>query len=190
MKTMMLFKKTILAALVAALTLAAFPLTAFAANPYDPPTPPAGTPDPIYERLENVWGRMLDGYERAGQLFDKSDDLSAKAETMIARLKENGESTAELEAALAAFEDAVKQAKPVYESCNGIVTAHKGFDDNGKATDAPQAILTMGELGSKLMEIREAMDGTGRALFELMKSIRDAHRPTPTPTPSSPGGGV
>jgi len=38
------------------------------------------------------------------------------------------------------------------------------------------------------MEVHEAMNGTARDLVELMKSIRDAHRPAVTPTPSSAGG--
>lgn len=166
MKTM-LFKKTILAALVFALVLAAVPLTGVSA---------AGQ-TLSNERLEKVWARMNRRYERLGKFFDKSDGLTDRAEKVIERLKEAGESTVELEAVLAAYEDAVKQAKPIYESCNGIVNSHKGFDSDGKVTDSEQAKATIKELGAKFGEIHTAMDGTGKELIELLKSIRKAHKP-------------
>lgn len=188
MKTM-LFKKMTLAALVFVLILAVFPLTGvFAAGQTDDPLPPTQEQGPSNERLEKAWARMNQRYERLGKFFDKSGGLADKADRMIERLKEAGEPTAELEAALAAYQEAVKQAQPIYESCKGIIASHKGFDSDGKVTDPAQAIQTIGDLGSKLMEVHEAMNGTARDLVELMKSIRDAHRPAVTPTPSSAGG--
>ena len=121
MKTM-LFKKTILVALVAALTLAAFPLTGASAAGQTDSVPPAQGQRLSNERLEKAWSRMLKGYERLGKLFDKSNGLADKARKMIRRLNEAGEPTAELEAALEAYEDAVKQAKPIYESARGSST--------------------------------------------------------------------
>jgi len=184
MKTM-LFKKMTLAALVFALILAAFPLTGvFAAGQADDPLPPTQEQGPGNERLEKIWARMNHRYERTGKFFDKSDELADKADRMIERLKEAGEPTAELEAALAAYQEAVKQAQPIYESCKGIIASHRGFDSDGKVTDPAQAIQTIGDLGSKLMEVHEAMNGTARDLVELMKSIRDAHKPA-TPAAES-----
>jgi chromosome segregation ATPase len=175
MKTM-LFKKTILTALIAALLLAALPLTGVSAAGQTDPTPPAQG-QISNERLEKVWARMNRRYERLGRIFEKSDGLVERVNALIERLKEAGESTAELEAALAAYEDAVKQAHPIYESCNGIVNSHKGFDADGKVTDAEQARETIKELGAKFDEIKTAMNGTGKALIELLKSIREAHKP-------------
>ncbi len=175
MKTM-LFKKTILSALIAALVLTALPLTGVSAAGQTDPIPPAQG-QVSNERLENIWARMNRRYERLGNFFDKSDELTARAEAMIAYLAEKGESTAELEAALAAFENAVKDAHPIYESCNGIINSHRGFDSDGKVTDAGQAKETIKELGAKFGEIKTAMNGTGKALLELMKAIREAHKP-------------
>jgi hypothetical protein len=177
MKTM-LFKKMILVALVAALALAAFPLTGVsAAAPGDDTVPPAQGQGLSNARLEKVWHRMQIRAGRLDKFFAKSGDLADKAGKMIARFKEAGESTTELEAALKAYESTVKQAKPIYESSKGIVTSHKGFDANGKVTDADQAKATIKQLGGKLGDVHKAMDGTGKALFELMKSILKAHKP-------------
>lgn len=167
------FQKTILAALIVALVAAALPLTsAFA----------AGSSEISNERLEALWQKMQKRYERVGRMFDNDTKLIDRAEEMIDRLEQEGESTAELEAALKAYEDALKVARPIYESCKGIINSHKGFDANGKVTDTEQAKETVKDLAEKFTTIRDAMDGTGKALIELMKSIRDEHKPTPTPT--------
>lgn len=179
MKTI-LFKKTILVALTIALVLAAFPLAGVSAAGTNDPVPPAQG-QVSNERLERIWARMNRRYEGLGKLFDKSNGLEDKAEKMIARLKEAGEPTAELEAALKAYQDAAKKARPIYESCKGIISAHKGFDSNGKVTDPEQAKETIKDLGAKFGEIHSTLDGTARTLIELMKSIRDAHRSASTP---------
>ena len=174
-------QKTILAALIVALMAAALPLTGVSAAPQttQPYVDGKGISN---ERLENIWKRMQNRYERVGKLFDNDAKLVDRAEEMISRLKDAGEPTAELEAALKAYQDALKQARPIYESCKGILNSHKGFDENGKVTDAGQAKETVKQFGEKLIGIRNAMDGTGKALVELMKSIRDQHKPAPTPT--------
>lgn len=189
MKTM-LFKKTILVALVAALTLAAFPLAGVSAAGQDEtPAPPANERRLSNERIEKIWRQQLKGYERLGRLSDKSDEMFARADQIVAALKGMGADTAELEVALADFGDAVEQAKPIYESCEGIVNSHEGFDADGKVTDAGQAIQTIGDLGFKLREIRDSLKSKGKTLADLLKPIRDAFRGAPAPI-STPATGT
>jgi hypothetical protein len=176
MKTM-LFKKTILVAWISAITLAAFPLMRVSAAGKMDPIPPAGGIGLSNTGFERIWARMNRRYERIGKFLDKSDVLVGKANKMIELLKEAGEPTIELKAALAAFEDAVKDVHPIYESGKGIINTHKGFDSDGKVTDIEKARETVKDLGVKFGRIRTTMDGTGRELIELMKSIRDAHKP-------------
>jgi hypothetical protein len=186
MNTKNLFQKSVLLALVATLVLAAFPMTSALAAPSSGPTPPAGGQTGISnDRLETIWNKMLNRYERVGQMFDGDSKLVDHAQKMIARLKENGKPTADLEAALAAYQDALKKGRPIFESCKGIVNSHKGFDANGKVTDSALAKDTLKDFAAKLGDLREAMDGTGKALGKLMKSIREQYAPTPTPVPSS-----
>ena len=181
MKTMKFFKNMLIGAVVMALALAALPFTVASAAGQADPTPP---PAPQGERLERIWQREQRRYERMSRLFDKSDGAVQRVETLIGVLKARGEDTAQLEAALQAFVDASKKARPIYESCKGIINSHKGFDDNGKVTDREQAIQTVKELGAKFKEVRAALNGTPKALLQLLKSIRDAHRPASTPTPT------
>lgn len=184
MKSTMLFKKMILAALVFALALIAFPLTGVSAAGQTDPLPPAQEKGPSNERLERIWARMNRRYERLGKFSDKTDKLAYRANKMIACLKEAGESTTELEAALKAYEAALKQAQPIYASGKDIVTSHQGFNANGKVTDVNQAKETLKRLGTKLGDTHVAMDGKARELIQLMKSIRKAHKPAAPATGS------
>ncbi|MEO7840490.1 MAG: hypothetical protein ABIU06_14175 [Anaerolineales bacterium] len=171
-----LFKKTVLLALVAALAtlgVASLPFGGVsAAGEYDPITPPTG--EISNERLEQVWARQLRIYERMG----RTDEFVEKAQNLIDRAKENGKDVSSVQAALDAFETALTDARPIYESARGIVNSHQGFDDDGKVTDAEKARETVKALGEKMKEIKAAMHGTGKSLREALKAFRQA-KPTP-----------
>ncbi len=183
--TSVFFKKTILAAMIAALMIMALPVTnVFTAGEYDPTPPPnANIPN---ERLEKIWAHELKIYARLGRIFDRTDTFVENLQALIDRAAENGKDVSAVQAALDAFEVALKDAHPIYESAKGIINSHQGFDENGKVTNAEQARETIKEMGDKLKEIRAAMDGTGRALREAIRAFRESNRPPQTPTqPSS-----
>ncbi len=103
---------------------------------------------------------------------------------MIDRARQDGKDVSAVQAALDAFEEALKDAHPVYESGKGIVNSHQGFDENGKVTDAEKAKETVQAMGEKLREIKDAMAGTGRALREAIRDFREANpRPENLPAP-------
>ncbi len=184
MKT--LFKKTILIALVAALGMASLPFVSVsAAGAYDPPVPPEKQLS--NERLEQIWARQLERYERIGKGFERDDAFIERVQKLIDRAKENGKDVSDVQAALDAFEAALKDAHPIYESAKGIVNSHQGFDENGKVTDPAKAQETVNAMRAKFQEIKEAMNGTGKALREAIRAFREANPrpPRPTPTPSN-----
>jgi prefoldin subunit 5 len=167
MKT--LLKKTVLFALVVALGLASMPLIrASAAGEHDPTPPPQPTGHISNERLERVWARQLRVYERMG----RTDEFVAKVQKLIDRGKAIGKDITALQAALDAFKAAAKEAQPIYESIKGIINSHQGFDSNGKVTDPEKAKETVKAMHEKFKEIRETMNGTGKALHEAIKALR------------------
>jgi len=182
----MLFKKTILLALVAALAtlgVASLPFVSVSAAGANDPTPP---PQRVVsnERLEQVWARQQRIYEKLGNGFDRADEFTERVQNLIDRAIENGKDVSAVQAALDAFEDAIKEAHPIYESGKGIVNSHQGFDSNGKVTDSEKAKETVKAMHDKLQEVKTAMNGTGRALREAIKAFREANpRPEKTPTP-------
>ena len=177
MKT--LFRKTILFALVAALGVASLPFARVsAAGEYDPPLPPRG--EVSNERLEQVWARQLRLYGRMGH----AADFVNRIQQLIDRAQENGKDVAAVQAALDAFEAALKDAHPIYEGVEGIINSHQGFDADGKVTDTEKAKETVRAMGERLKDIRAAMNGTGRALLEALRAFREVNpRPQQTPTP-------
>ena len=178
-----MFKKTLLIALVAALAMASLPLVSVsAAGTNDPLPPQVQVPN---ERLERVWARQLRLYEKIGNGFERSDAFVEKVQNLIDRASENGKDISAVQAALDAFEKAMKAAHPVYEGGKGIVNSHQGFDENGKVTDPEKAKETVKAMGEKLKEIKEAMGGTGRALRDAIRAFREANpRPENLPAPS------
>ncbi len=164
-----IFKKMILTAMAAALIFAAFPATsAFAAD--DPASTP--TPELTNAKLEKAWARQLKIYERLGNALNDSDAKIEKIQALIDKAAANGSDVTAAQAALDAFEAAVEDAKPIYESMEEIVNSHEGFDSKGKVTDAAKAKSTVQEMGAKLKEVKASMDGTGKALREALKALR------------------
>ena len=177
MKT--LLRKTILSALVLVLGLAAMPfVSVYAAGENDPTPPPQGQIS--NERLERVWACQLRIYERMG----RTDEFVVKVQKLIDRAKANGKDISGVQAALDAFKAALKDAHPIYESVKGIINSHQGFDTNGKVTDPEKAKETIKAMHEKFKEIREVMNGTGKALREAIKAFREAN-PQPTSTPTN-----
>ncbi len=179
MKT--LFTKTILVALLAALGVASLPFVNVSAAAANNPTPSAQGKI-SNERLERVWARQLRIYARMG----RTDEFVEKAQKLIDRAKANGKDVSAVQAALDAFKAAVKDAQPIYESVKGLINSHPGFDSNGKVTDPEKAAETVKAMHEKFKEIRNAINGTGRALHQAIKTFREANRgPQSTPTPTS-----
>ncbi len=173
------FNKTILIALVAALGLASLPLVnVFAAGQKDSSTPPQTFL--VNDRLELVWARQLRIYNRMGRI----DQLIERAQRLIDRAKANGKDVSAVQTALDAFETQWKAAKPTYESIKGIVNSHQGFDANGQVTDTEKAKATVIEMRDKFKEIRDTLNGTGKALHEAIQAFREANpQPQATATP-------
>lgn len=180
-----IFTKTLLIALVAALAVAGLPLESVSAAVLNDPNPLQG--QVTNERLERIWARQLRLYEKIGNGFDRSEGFVERVQELIDRAGANGRDVSAVQAALDAFEEALKDAHPVYESAKGILNSHQGFDDEGRVTDPEKAKETVKAMGEKLREIKEAMDGTGRALREAIKAFREAN-PRPERTPLTSGG--
>jgi hypothetical protein len=127
------------------------------------------------ERLENIWARQLRVNEKIGNWLDRGDAFADKVQGLIDKAAANGKDVSAIQAALDAFEQALKDAHPVYESAKGIINSHQGFDNDGNVTDIEKAKETVKVMGEKLREIKAAMDGTGRALREAIKAFREAN---------------
>jgi hypothetical protein len=164
------FTKTILFALIAALGLASLPAFSVSAAASNDPTPEPKA-EIRHERLERIWARQITAFNRLG----KTDQFIEKVQKLIDRASANGKDVSAVQAALDAFAAAWKDAAPIYASMNGIVNSHQGFDDDGNVTDPEKARETVREMREKFKEIRDALDGSGKALRDAIKAFRQAN---------------
>ncbi len=175
MSTMaMRFKKILLMALITVLGWSALPRARAHAAVPEPPTPQAPLAD---EKLERIWAREQTAYERLGRLLERAETWIPEAQQRLDRAKANGKDTTAVQAALDALAEAVKRARPLYQSGQGILASHKGFDDSGRVTDAARARQTVEDLGKTLKQIRDLLQGPARALREAVQALRQADPP-------------
>jgi len=89
-----------------------------AAQGVNDPTPPTG--EVSNEKLEQVWAHQLKAYERTG----KTDEFVAKVQKLLDRATANSKDVSAVQAALNAFIESTKDARPIYESAKGIINSH------------------------------------------------------------------
>ncbi len=179
-----LLTKVVLVTVVLALGLAALPLSGVsAAEIKEPVNPPAVQPKPDHPRLERLWQREQALYEREGTLLAKADSFIAKVQTLLDKASQKGWDISAVQAALNAFSSAIPAAQAAHAPGEAIIRTHAGFNANGEVTDPEKAVATVRALAQVLKDTRTAMDGTGKALWQAIRDLRQAHRTPGTVTP-------
>jgi hypothetical protein len=179
------FKKITLAVLVFAIGLAAIPAVgASAAGLPSQSTPPANQPGT--SGLEQAWARLQASYQREGARLGKANVFIGKVQSLIDKANLKGWDTSAVQAALDALTAVIPAAQTAHDPGAAIISSHNGFDASGKVTDGAPAIETVKALAQVLKDTRTAMNGSGKALHEVVKAFRDAHHPgqgNPSTTP-------
>ena len=168
-----LISRVVLAVLVASLAIVAIPVTsAYAADE----TPPAKG-ELTDEKIEEIWARQQQAYERMGKAYEDTDAHIARFQSMIDKATANGKDVTSLQAALDAYETALLASEPAYEELGQVFRTHSGFDANGKVTDSEKAKATIKEARQGMKAIKDSMGGTFKALREAIKAFREANKP-------------
>lgn len=174
-----LLNKFLLAVLILALGLVALPVSGVEASAglTDESNPPSS--DRLTdERLEQAWARLQEAYTRQGERLEKADEFIARVQTLIDRAAAKGWDTSAVQAALDAFAAAIPAARAAHEAGAAIIAGHAGFDESGHVSDRAAATETVRALGQVLQDTRAAMNGTGQALREALRALRQANAPT------------
>jgi len=178
-KITMGFGKTLLICAVTLLGLAAAPVSRGLALTAADPTPPPATV--ANQGLELAWARQQAEHARLTIIFDFADQRIARVQQLLDRAKANGKDVKDLQSALDSLQNAVKEARPVFESTNGIIASHRGFDANGNVTDVTTAIATVKDLGEKYREIRTIVQPAMEAFRQALQDFRQTNGPAATP---------
>jgi hypothetical protein len=180
------FKKIALAVLVFAIGLAAIPAVGASAAglPTQSTPPPANQPGT--SGLEQAWARVQASYLRESARLGKANEFIGKVQSLIDKANLKGWDTSAVQAALDALTAVIPAAQTAHDPGAAIISSHNGFDASGKVTDGAPAIETVKALAQVLKDTRTAMNGSGKALHEVVKAFRDAHHPgqgNPSTTP-------
>jgi len=145
----------------------------------------AATPVPSQvsnDRLQRAWSKEQRIYYNLGKFFDVVDGRVLKGQALIDKAKANGKDVSAIQAALDTFSQAVKQARPIYEGTQGIVSAHAGFDQNGNVTDFATARETVRILKDDFKQIQQILNKPRHDLHLAIQNFRTANGLIPTPT--------
>ena len=168
-----LISRVVLAVLVASLAITAIPVASAYAADETPPTKGELTD----EKIEEIWARQQQAYERMGKAYEDTDAHIARFQSMIDKAASNGKDVTSLQAALDAYETALLASEPAYEELGQVFRTHSGFDANGKVTDSEKAKATIKEARQGTKTIKDSMGGTFKALREAIKAFREANKP-------------
>ena len=178
-KTSALFKKTFLALIVLAIGLAALPGRGVSAAGLKEPA----ITHPDNSRLEKVWAREQNIFQREGNRLSNAGAFFAKVQSLINKANTKGWDTSAVQAALNALTAVIPDVQAAHDPGTAIIAAHAGFDASGKVNDRTSAIATVKSLAQVLKNTRTAMNGTGKALHDAIKAFRAAH-PHPETKPA------
>jgi hypothetical protein len=161
----------------------------FAMSPADDITPPQVTPLPESDgsrvkqaALAKLFQVEEKTHERQQGLINKADKGANRLSELIARAKENGKDTSNLEKALAVFNTKLGEIRLTFDQTGRLIKQHAGFDDQGKVTDPEIARKTAEDVRKGNQEVRQMLTQAVKALREAGQEFRKAN-PRPSPTP-------
>jgi hypothetical protein len=175
-----MFKRLVISGLIVLMTMAMLPTSSvFAAPLREDPNP--GNGKEAYPRIEKAFQRVNEWYARQGEFLARSGDFIARAEKFIGKAEERGLDTSSLRSLLESFAGSIPAVQDAHDRAGAIISAHNGFDENGKVVDINLARQTVKDAAAALQEGRQAHLGKGKALGEAIKAFWQANKP---PRPS------
>lgn len=137
-------------------------------------------------RLELAWARLQAEHSRLQALFNFADQRLASAQQLLDAAKARGKDVSAVETAQDNMETAIKQARPIFESTNGVMASHPGFDSSGNVTNAGTALQTVKGVAATYQQIGSVLKPAQQAFQDALRQFRQNNAPVPaSPTPSS-----
>ena len=183
-KSMKVLSSGLLIVLLAGAFLFAFPSSTAHAEGLEGNPPTTGDRTGFAKfQLENAFSREKTNLTIQAENILRMDRLTEKAQERIDALMAKGKDVSGLEAALAAFENALVDINTSHGEAARLVASHAGFNDNGKVIDLEAAKITVQKTHEALKATREMMADAGRAIRLAIRQYREANAPVPTEQP-------
>lgn len=175
-----MFKRLVIAGLIVLMMMAMMPTSSVFAAPLEEDPNPGSGKD-AYPRVEKAFQQVNEWYARQGEFLAKSGEFISRAEKLIGKAEERGLDTSSLRSLLESFAGSIPAVQDAHDRAGGIISAHHGFDENGKVIDINLARQTVKDAAAALQQGRQAHLGKGKALGEAIKAFWQVNKP---PRPS------
>lgn len=140
-----LLSKALAVLTLAAVGLSILPIgTAFAAGLREGPQ--RGRGHAYIPRLERVFEYQRERYDHQSQLLERIPKFTNRIQGLIDRATDKGYDASAVQTALDAFTAALPAAQAAHDQAGALISAHAGFDDKGKVTDAATAFQTVRDI--------------------------------------------
>ncbi|VVB56297.1 Uncharacterised protein [uncultured archaeon] len=113
---------------------------------------------------------------RVENFINRADNVSAKVDDAIAKLKSNGTDTTKLESDAAEFKNKVKEAKDIQAQTVALFATHSGFAADGTVTNEKDARDFLKKANELQRDTIKKLKEAGKQLIEFGKEFRKLAR--------------
>ncbi len=134
-----------------------------------------------YKELKDLWVKIrLEirySYEivlnhRIEDFITKTDNVSAKIDAEIQKLKSQGKDTTKIEEMAASFNNLMKEAKDSQQRTGDLFTSHDGFSSDGIVTDNKKAEEFIRQVDNSQKDTIKKLKAASRQLQDFVKEWR------------------
>jgi hypothetical protein len=179
-------KAGLIAVLALAVTFAALSLApSLAQAQTTTPTTPSATPAAPQNTagqaarkaaLEKAFARENTAATIQATNLQKIGAAATNAQTLITKAQGKGWDVSALQAALNTFNTQIANAQALHNTAAGILSAHTGFDADGKVTDVAGAAQTVKDAHQSLADARSVMHQAVADLRSAVRAFRASHK--------------
>ena len=123
-------------------------------------------------RLETQYDFAILLDNSIGKFITKSDNVSARLDAEIQKLKSNGTDTSGLEAIASNFTNLMQEARSNQQKTEVLLTAHTGFDNSGLVTNNTDAQAFLKQVDDSQKETIKTLRGASRLLQDFVGDFR------------------
>ncbi len=137
---------------------------------------PSNRPDPRRDVRERQFKREQDWYNDQTKRLADANTIATKVQDYINAQNAKGKDTSSLVAALATYNSQISAAQGSHDTAGTLITAHAGFDANGKVIDLQLATQTVRDVRQSLMDAHLTLRQAGQDLRNAIRAYRQANQ--------------
>jgi hypothetical protein len=139
---------------------------------------PSNRSDPRRDARERQFKREQDWFNDQTKRLADAKTIATKVQDYINAQNAKGKDTSSLVASLATYNSQISTAQGSHNTAGTLITAHAGFDANGKVIDLQLANQTVRDMRKSLMDAHLVLREAGRDLRKAIRAYRQTNQGT------------